>query len=91
MSGAVGSMMMSAGAVVPGRVQNDAKHAFHIGRRYQVTNGDINKILRAAETYADKGYLYLLADITDPESPVIHVRVWDENRNNLMNYGEWVF
>ena len=42
-------------------------------------------------TYADKGYLYLLADITDPESPVIHVRVWDENRNNLMNYGEWVF
>ena len=42
-------------------------------------------------TYADKGYLYLLADITDPESPVIHVRVWDENRNNLMNYGEWIF
>lgn len=42
-------------------------------------------------TYADKGYLYLLADISNPESPVIHVRVWDENRNNLMNYGEWVF
>lgn len=42
-------------------------------------------------TYADKGYLYLLADISDPEAPVIHVRVWDENRNNLMNYGEWIF
>lgn len=42
-------------------------------------------------TYADKGYLYLLADISNPEAPVIHVRVWDENRNNLMNYGEWVF
>lgn len=42
-------------------------------------------------TYADKGYLYLLADISDPEAPIIHVRVWDENRNNLMNYGEWVF
>ena len=42
-------------------------------------------------TYADKGYLYLLADISNPESPIIHVRVWDENRNNLMNYGEWVF
>ena len=42
-------------------------------------------------TYADKGYLYLLADISDPESPIIHVRVWDENRNNLMNYGEWIF
>ena len=42
-------------------------------------------------TYADKGYLYLLADISDPEQPVIYVRVWDENRNNLMNYGEWIF
>jgi len=42
-------------------------------------------------TYADKGYLYLLADISNPEMPIIHVRVWDENRNNLMNYGEWVF
>ena len=42
-------------------------------------------------SYADKGYLYLLADISDPESPTIHVRVWDENRNNLMNYGEWIF
>ena len=42
-------------------------------------------------TYADKGYLYLLADISNPEMPIIHVRVWDENRNNLMNYGEWIF
>ena len=42
-------------------------------------------------TYADKGYLYLLADISNPELPIIHVRVWDENRNNLMNYGEWIF
>ena len=42
-------------------------------------------------SYADKGYLYLLADISDPESPTIYVRVWDENRNNLMNYGEWIF
>lgn len=42
-------------------------------------------------SYADKGYLYLLADISNPEQPIIHVRVWDENRNNLMNYGEWIF
>ena len=42
-------------------------------------------------TYADKGYLYLLADISNPEQPIIHVRVWDEDRNNLMNYGEWIF
>ena len=42
-------------------------------------------------TYADKGYLYLLADISNPELPIIHVRVWDENKNNLMDYAEWVF
>jgi len=40
-------------------------------------------------TYADKGYLFLLADITNPEKPIIHVRVWDENKNELMKYGEW--
>ncbi len=42
-------------------------------------------------TYADKGYLFLLADISDPERPVIHVRVWDEDKNALMDYAEWTF
>jgi len=42
-------------------------------------------------SYADKGYLFLLADISDPEKPIIHVRVWDENKNNLMDYGEWIY
>lgn len=42
-------------------------------------------------TYADKGYLFLLADISNPEKPVIHVRVWDENKNALMEYAEWNF
>ncbi len=42
-------------------------------------------------TYADQGYLFLLADITDPERPIIHVRVWDENKNDLMKYAEWNF
>lgn len=40
-------------------------------------------------TYADKGYLFLLADLANPEKPVIHVRVWDEDKNDLMDYGEW--
>jgi len=42
-------------------------------------------------TYADKGYLFLLADISNPEQPVIHVRVWDEDKNELMNHAEWIF
>lgn len=40
-------------------------------------------------TYADKGYLFLLADLENPEKPIIHVRVWDEDKNDLMDYGEW--
>ena len=55
-TGAAGTLMMAAGAVVPGRLVDDKNHSYDIGRRYQVTNGDINRILRAAETYADKGY-----------------------------------
>ena len=42
-------------------------------------------------TYADKGYLFLLADISDPEKPIIHVRVWDEDKNELMEHGEWIY
>lgn len=42
-------------------------------------------------TYADKGYLFLLADLENPEKPIIHVRVWDEDKNDLMDYGEWIY
>ena len=55
--------------------------------RYQI----ILKHHYYSTTYADKGYLFLLADISDPEKPVIHVRVWDEDKNALMDYAEWNF
>lgn len=55
--------------------------------RYQI----IIKQHYYSTTYADKGYLFLLADISDPEKPVIHVRVWDEDKNALMDYAEWNF
>jgi hypothetical protein len=55
--------------------------------RYQI----IIKQHYYSTTYADKGYLFLLADISNPEKPVIHVRVWDEDKNALMDYAEWNF
>ena len=53
--------------------------------RYQI----LIKQIYSSATYADTGYLFLLADLSDPKNPIIHVRVWDEQKNNLMNYGEW--
>lgn len=36
-----------------------------------------------SSTYGDTGYLFLLLDFKDPESPIIHVRTWqpDDNPN----------
>lgn len=31
-----------------------------------------------SNNYSDKGYLFLLVDVTDPNQPIIHVRVWEE-------------
>lgn len=31
-----------------------------------------------SSNYSDKGYLFLLVDVTDPNQPIIHVRVWEE-------------
>ena len=53
--------------------------------RYQI----LIKQIYSSATYADTGYLFLLADLTDPKNPIIHVRVWYEQKNNLMSYGEW--
>jgi hypothetical protein len=44
------------GAVMGGRLQNDEDHEYDVALRYQVKPGDINKILRASEKYADRGY-----------------------------------
>ncbi|MGN0186461.1 MAG: hypothetical protein ACI392_01775 [Paludibacteraceae bacterium] len=53
--------------------------------RYQI----ILKQNYYSTTYADKGYLFLLADLSNPTLPIIHVRVWDADKNDLMNYAEW--
>ena len=41
-----------------------------------------------SSTYGDKGYLFLMVDINDPERPIIKVRTWQEEKDpNFGLYG----
>ncbi len=41
-----------------------------------------------SSTYGDKGYLFLIVDINDPERPIIKVRTWQEEKDpNFGLYG----
>ena len=46
----------SANVNVPGQLRNDHDVQFNVGRKYTVTAKQVNDVLKAAETYADKGY-----------------------------------
>ena len=52
------NLAMAGGAMIAGQISTDYSNTYDVARRYQVKPGDINKILRAAEKYADKGYGY---------------------------------
>ncbi len=34
-----------------------------------------------SSNYADQGYLFLLVDVTQPDTPIIHVRTWQPEKN----------
>lgn len=36
----------------------------------------------ASDTYADKGYLFLMVDLRDTANPIIHVRTWQPRKND---------
>ena len=57
-------MMINRGAVVPGQLVDDADHGYTISRRYRATNKQVNDIIKASETYADKGYGYYSRNCT---------------------------
>lgn len=38
-----------------------------------------------SSNYSDKGYLFLLVDVTKPEAPIIHVRVWQDKPDANMH------
>ena len=50
------ALATAGGAMIAGQIRSDYYNDYDVARRYQVKPGDINKILRAAEKYADKGY-----------------------------------
>ena len=50
--------MQNRNAVVPGQLMNDRMHKFSISRRYPAKPQQVNDIIKASETYADKGYGY---------------------------------
>ena len=54
--GTAAGAAMTGGAMIAGQIRSDYDNIYDVARRYQVKPGDINKILRAVEKYADKGY-----------------------------------
>ncbi len=54
----INRVMMATGALMQGQIRNDEEHHFDIARKYKVKPGDINRIIKATETYADGGYGY---------------------------------
>jgi hypothetical protein len=60
----VGDIPMVSGAVVNGTLEDDDTHDYNIALKYQVKPGDINKILKESEKYADKGYAYFKRNCT---------------------------
>ena len=53
-----GMMAQTRNAIVPGQLRDDSSHPYDISRRYPATVRQVNAILKASETYADKGYGY---------------------------------
>ena len=37
--------------------------------------------LYASNSYADEGYLFLVVDLRNPDDPIIHVRVWQPDKD----------
>ena len=57
-------MMVSRDAVVPGQLYNDVSHKYTISRRFKAKPEQVNAIMKASETYADKGYGYYTRNCT---------------------------
>jgi len=51
--------MLMEGRHIPGQIVNDDGHAFSISETHPITNKQFNKIILAAQNYADEGYNYV--------------------------------
>ena len=50
------ALSMTKSAVIPGKLSNDYNSVYTVSRSYPASAYQVNKILKASETYADKGY-----------------------------------
>ncbi len=51
-----GSLAMTGDARIPGQLKNERGNAYTISRTFPATAKQVNAVLKASETYADKGY-----------------------------------
>ncbi|MBR6089999.1 MAG: hypothetical protein IKP86_08705, partial [Anaerolineaceae bacterium] len=51
-----GSLSMVSSAIIPGKLKDESGYVYTIRRTYPATAKQVNRILKASETYADKGY-----------------------------------
>ena len=51
-------------AIGPGQLRDDSGHSYTVSRRYPATAKQVNTILEASETYADKGYGFYARNCT---------------------------
>ena len=55
---------LGAGAIMTGQLIDDWGHSYSIGREYNVTAEQVNKVLRASERYAEGGYGFFKRNCT---------------------------
>lgn len=49
-------LSMTGNALIPAKLSNDANNVYTVSRTFPASAYQVNKILKASETYADKGY-----------------------------------
>ncbi len=82
------TVMMAANAMMSGQISDDADSSFDIARRYTVTTGAINRILLAAEKYADGGYGYYQRSCTTfvaDMAKLADIPMEDAGKNELLD------
>ena len=50
------AVMAYNGATIPGQLMDERGNQYDVSRSYKVNNQQVNRVLKAAETYPDKGY-----------------------------------
>ncbi len=97
------AVMMLKGAVIPGRLMDNAKHNYDISKTYTVTRRQIENIAKASESYTEQGgYGYYTRNCTTfvrdmfragglPEGAIDSIFTEENVRFNSLANGAFVF